>query len=253
MSSVAQTLVPWANLPASSEAEHGIRPRLWTDDPRLVVIHDRYLWYAIHVDRSIKAARAGIPKARLEARLDKLYNEAKGEIVDNPATYPRLDDCPRDDAGKATWWRKCDAVCDFPAEQFVQTRTKKEHMIQWLIASMAMSVICSCELDTRTVHDHLLRHAETEVLKLCEPELYAQYIEHSARALAEPDLFLWVGESFCDRDTGLVQHVEDAGHSIALGEYFVLRTEGGEQRQVSREDFKAMVDGLELPEHVDEY
>ncbi|KAI0042519.1 hypothetical protein FA95DRAFT_560779 [Auriscalpium vulgare] len=213
----------------------------WSNDPRLVDLHDRYRWYTIHVNKSIKAARAGIS----EARVGQLYHEAEAEMGADPAKYPYPGEYPTDAAGRATWWRKCDAVCNFPAERFVQTRTNKEHMIQWWTAFMATNVISNCELDGRNMYSQLLKHANDEATKVTNPNLGVS--EPPAGALEEPNFLDWVGASFRERGTGLTHYVEDAGNSLVRGEYFLLRTPDGNRKQVSLEEFKKMADGL-VPE-----
>ncbi|KAI0048609.1 hypothetical protein FA95DRAFT_1605115 [Auriscalpium vulgare] len=192
---------------SAAHPQRGSHP--WSNDPRLVDLHDRYRWYTIHANRSIKAARAGIS----EARLEQLYYEAEAEMGTNPAKYPYPGEYPTDAAGKATWWRKCDAVCNFPAVRFVQTRTNKEHMIQWWTAFMATNVISNCELDGRNMYTKLIKHADDEATKETDPNLGTS--QPLAGALESPNLLDWVGVSFREPSTGLTHYVEDAGQTIA--------------------------------------
>ncbi|KAI0038239.1 hypothetical protein FA95DRAFT_1277395 [Auriscalpium vulgare] len=123
-------------------------------------------------------------------------------------------------------------------------------MIQWWVGSMAIQFISFCELDDEDdVHDQLLADAAAEAMTVLNP--HPQPYEPPVDTLAAPDLLNWVGSSFRERGTRAKYFVEDAGMSIARGEYFMLRAEDGQERQVLLADFKEMVDGV-VPSEDDE-
>ncbi|KAI0046269.1 hypothetical protein FA95DRAFT_1606993, partial [Auriscalpium vulgare] len=182
----------------------------WSHDPRLVDLHTRYRWYLVHGERNSMAGKVGMSDAQVE----QLYKEVEAEIAANPATYPGEFMLRSEIAKVAAWWRKCDAVCDYPGGRLA--RTSKEHMIQWWVGSMAIQFISFCELDDEDdVHDQLLADAAAEAMTVLNP--HPQPYEPPVDTLAAPDLLDWVGSSFRERGTRAKYFVEDAGMSIARG------------------------------------
>ncbi|KAI0041233.1 hypothetical protein FA95DRAFT_1565555 [Auriscalpium vulgare] len=115
----------------------------------------------------------------------------------------------------------------------------------WWNGFMALQVISTYELDDSPRSDRLLAHANAEAVKVLVPN--ATDVTSDERApgeLNQPALLDWVGASFCQRGSTKKYYVEDAGQSLVMGEFFVLRTDGGQREQVSLDTFRNMVHGL---------